>query len=125
MADFRPAFSVIEGDVDVSSQASSISVYGTQTGVGYNTETTVLTLTANGTRNLTHISCSGDAYAEWRLYVNTVKVETKRSGGGFGYNTEFTWRNPISLTTGTVVDVKVIHYYNGETATFNATAYGF
>lgn len=83
----------------------------------------MLTLTANGTRNLTHVACSGDAYAEWRLYINTVKVETKRTGPE--YNTEFTWRNPISLTTGTVVDVKVIHYYNGETADFNATAYGF
>ena len=91
--------------------------------MGYNTETTIATLTANGTRNLTHISCSGDAYAEWRLYINTVKVETQRTGPS--YNTEFRWRNPISLATGTVVDIKVIHYYNGETATFDSTMYGF
>lgn len=121
MADFKPSY--VEGFVDVSSIPSSIAAYGTQTLVGANTETTVVTLTANGIRNIAHISCSGDAYAEWYLYINSIKVETRRTGPS--YNVEFYWGNPMSLITGTVIDVKVVHHYVAETATFNASIYGF
>jgi len=121
IADFKPSY--VEGFVDVSSIPASLAAYGTQTLVGANTETTIVTLTANGIRNMTHVSCSGDAYAEWRLYINSVLVETRRTGPS--YNVEFVWRNPMSLITGTVIDIKVVHHYVSETATFNSAIYGF
>ena len=121
MADFRPSFRTVSGFVDVSAQASSVIVVGQQTLVGVNTLTTVVTMTANGYDHVTKISCSGDESAKWQLFVNSVLVDTKRGG----LNMEFQFSNPLYLAATNVLDVKVTHYYTGETPTFDATIYGF
>jgi len=121
MADFRPSFRKVEGTIDVSSQASSVIVVGQQTLVGVNTLTTIATMTANGYDHVTRISCSGQESAKWQLFINSVLIETKRGG----LNVEFNFRNPMVLTATNVLDVKMTHYYTGETPTFDATIYGF
>ena len=119
MSDFKP--SQVTGEIDVSSQAASIIIVGQQTLVGASTITTVATMTANGFDHVTKISCSGQESALWQLFINSVLVDTKRGG----LNIEFVWANPLSLTATNVLDVKVTHFYTGETPTFDATIYGF
>ena len=120
MAEFKP--SRVTGAIDVSAQPASIIVVGNQPLVSAATETTIATMTANGFDHVTRISCSGDDYATWRLYINTVLVETKKANG---YEVEFQWDNPLSLTSGNVLDVKVEHGLTGEQLSFDATIYGF
>ena len=78
-------------------------------------------MTANGFDHVTKISCSGEDYAEWRLYVNSVLIETKRGG----FNVEFQWDNPLSITSTNVLDVKVLHKITWDSLTFDSTIYGF
>lgn len=121
MADFRPSFRKVSGVVDASAEASSVIIVGQQTLVGANTLTTVATLVANGYDHVTKISCSGDESAKWQLFVNSVLSDTKRGG----LNIDFEFTNPLYLAATNVLDVKVTHYYTGETPTFDATIYGF
>ena len=121
MSDFKP--SQVTGDIATVDAPVSPSVVGSVTSVGAATLTTVATLTANGVNRVTKVSCSGDDYAKFTLFINTALKDTRRSGTD--RNTDFTFESPLTLTAGDVLDVKVEHYHVGDTLNFEATIYGF
>lgn len=95
---------------------------GSVSSVTANTLTTVCTYTATGTKRVTRIGCSGTCYAKFTLVINTVVVETKRSGPQ--RNIDFTFDRPLLLSDSDILDLKVTHFVTGETNEFEATVYG-
>ena len=103
--------------------AVGVVAKGTQTNVSDNTITTVATMTANGARNVTRIKFSGEGYARWTLVVDAVTEETVTNGQ---YSGEFNFGDEgLYVAPGSVLDIKVEHFYGSETLDFNATIYGF
>ena len=121
VADFKP--SQVTGDIATVDAPVSPSVVGAVTLVAAATLTTVATLVANGVNRVTKISCSGDDYAKFTLFINTVLKDTRRSGPE--RNTDFTFESPLTLTSGDVLDVKVEHFLTTDLLGFEATIYGF
>jgi hypothetical protein len=112
------------GDFGVLTASESALVVGSQTGVVDSTLTTVATFTATALiQSITNISCSGQQSAKWQLYIDTVLIDTKRTAPGL--NLEFIFGNHLGMSSGSVLDVKVTHYYTGETPDFESTIYGF
>ena len=121
MADFKP--SQIQGTVISTSTQEVILAEGTDTAVAANTLTTLVSFTMTiADKDITRISCSGEFYAKFDIFVNTVRKETLRSGPS--RNVEFTFQNFV-FSVGDIVDVKVTHAYTGKTPEFNTTIYGF
>lgn len=83
-------------------------------------QTTIITLTATQNHNIFRISCSGDVYAKYQLYVNSDLIETKRIGNR---DIDFIFNTPLQVLNGQILDVKVTHYYIGKTVNFDATIY--
>jgi len=92
------------------------------TGVANSIETTVASYTSTGEITIGDIVTSGTDYARYNIYVNTVLQFVIRSGPTRQANLAL--NRPLQLTTGDVVDVKVIHYYTTHTADFEATILG-
>lgn len=86
-----------------------------------NTLTTILTLTAVAKHKIVKISCSGEDYAKFQLFIDTDLVETRRSGPE--RTIEFSFPTPLLLQPGQILDVKVTHFYTGATPTFESTLY--
>lgn len=84
--------------------------------------TTVLTYTAPADVRVTRISVSGTDYAKFQIFLNTVLVETKRSGPD--RSLDFTFVAPLGMASGQILDVKVTHYAPGVLADFESTVYG-
>ena len=95
---------------------------GVQTTVPASTQTTVVTLAANGVRFITKIVCSGHDHAKWEVYVDSIVVITKRENK---FTTEFDFANPYRLDEHSVMDVKVTHFVTGDSLDFDATIIGF
>lgn len=95
---------------------------GTLTGVTDNVLTTIVTYTAPSAQVITKISCSGTGYAKFQLVLNTVTIETKRSGPG--RDVVFTFEDPLDLSASDILDLKVIFFNTNETNNFEATIYG-
>ena len=94
---------------------------GSATTVPSSTLSTILTLTATQDHKISRISCSGDAYAKYQLFIDTVLKETKVSAPNYAIDFDF---NPtLLLSNGQVLDVKVTHFYPTETADFDSTVY--
>jgi len=105
---------------------ASILATAVATNVSPSVLTTVLTLPIAGTIHVTEISCTGEDYAKFQVFVDTTLIETKRSGPDRDAIFEYLW--PLKLLNGQVLDVKVIHFYsNGGsyTSNFNCTVKGF
>ena len=111
------------GNIKTFGEAVTAVATAEATSVPSNTLTTVLTLTANGTNMITTISFSGEDYAKFGFYVNSTLKETMRTGPQ--RNGRFYFVHPYTLESGDVVDVKVTHYFTGETLDFESTLYGF
>jgi hypothetical protein len=95
---------------------------GSATSVPASTLTTIVTYTAVTAKKVSKISCGGSIYAKFQLFINTVLVDTHRSGPDRAIQLVFD--SPLSLGAGDVLDVKVTHYVTGELEEFEATVYG-
>lgn len=95
---------------------------GSQTGVTANLLTTIVTYTAGATSKITRIGASGTEYAKYQLFKNTNLIETKRTGPE--RSIDFIFNSPLIMNSGDIVDVKVTHFYTGNTVDFEASVYG-
>ena len=118
------------GDIEIGGdniktfgEAVTAVAVGDEENVPSNTLTTILTMTANGMNMITTISFSGEDYAKFGFYINSVLKDTMRTGPQ--RNGRFYFVHPYTLENGDVVDVKVTHYFSGETLDFESTLYGF
>lgn|SRR3990167_3954200 len=84
--------------------------------------TTILTYTAAAATRLTRISVSGTDYAKFQIFLDTVLIETKRSGPD--RSLDFSFTSPLGLDVGQILDVKVTHYAPGVLSDFESTIYG-
>jgi len=114
---------MLRGGFNVGSNAISLVVHQAATNVSANTQTTILTYSASGDKKVVRIGCGGDDYAKFQVYINTVLVETKRTGPD--RHIDFNWCFPLELNDGDVIDVKVTHYFDGDNLNFEATLYGY
>lgn len=103
-------------------QAVSAAANGAVTGIPTTTLTTIVTFSAASDTKITRIGCSGTCYAKYQLFLNTVLVETKRSGPE--RSIDFLFNRPWAMVTGDVLDVKVTHYVTGGLEDFESTIYG-
>lgn len=92
------------------------------TAVTNGTLSTILTYTATAERRITRMSVSGTTYAKYQIFLDTVLVETKRSGPD--RSLDFTFNSAFGMDVGQVLDVKVTHYGVGVLADFESTIYG-
>jgi hypothetical protein len=111
------------GNITTSGEAVTAVAVGEATSVPSETLTTILTLTANGINMITTISFSGEDYAKYGLYINSGLIDTMRTGPQ--RNGRFYFEHPYTLESGDVVDVKVTHWFSGETLDFESTMYGY
>lgn len=114
---------IAAADVDVFVPSSVAALAnGSVTNVPASTLTTILTYTAAVATRLTRISVSGTDYAKFQIFINTVLIETKRSGPD--RSLDFSFTSPLALSIGQILDVKVTHYAPGVLADFESTIYG-
>jgi len=104
-----------------SNPTSAIAIGGIA-GIPANTPSTIVTYTASGAIGITKISTSGSDYAKFLLYKNTSLMETQRTGPQ--RNIDFLFGGSLALSSGDIVDVKVIHYNTGVLSDFESTLYG-
>ena len=86
------------------------------------TETTIVTLPANGIKYITKIICTGVVNARWDVYVNLVLAMTKRTTDR---TVDFDFSTPWKIAASSVVDVKATHHGPDTTADFVATIMGY
>jgi hypothetical protein len=120
--------SVVSGTVDTNITGVSLISFqsnGTLTNVVDATKTTIVSATYSATfNNVALISVSGGNYAKFFLTINAVDIDIRRTGPDL--NLEFDFKsNPLGLTTGDVVDVKVEHFNTGSLVDFEAVIYGY
>jgi len=108
--------------VQVVASSSAPLALGAVTNVPASTPTTIVTYTPTGDKVITRLAVSGTAYGKVELFTNASLIETQRMGPERNVNIEFA--NPLLLTSGTPLDVKVTHYVTGELNNFEATIYG-
>lgn len=111
----------VDANIFVPSSVSALAG-GSVTNIPDNTLTTILTYTAVVTTRLTRIGVSGTDYAKFQIFLNTVLIETKRSGPD--RSLDFIFTSPFGLVIGDVLDVKVTHYAPSVLADFETTIYG-
>ena len=104
---------------------SSYKSVGLANSVPATTLTTILTSTYSTTfTNISIVSVSGDDYAKYTLVINGTDVDVRRTGPDRNLTFDFT-SNPLALSSGDVVDIKVEHFRSGQLLDFNATIYGY
>jgi len=118
----------VTGDVNATIEGVSLISFvtkGTAVTVPASTKTTILTATYSTTfNNIALISVSGQDYAKFFLTINTIDADIRRSGPL--RNLEFDFKsNPLGLSSGDVVDIKVEHFFTGDLLDFEATIYGY
>jgi hypothetical protein len=86
------------------------------------TVATIVTYTAPSAKRITRIACSGTIYGTYKLFLNTVLIETKRSSPN--RSIDFNYSSPLLLSTSDILDVKVTHQFVGHLEDFEATVYG-
>ena len=103
----------------------SFQTTGTAIAVPDTTKTTILTATHSATfTNIALVSCSGQDYAKYFLTLNAADIDIRRSGPD--RNVVFDFKsNPLQLSSGDVVDIKVEHFFIGDTLDFESTIYGY
>jgi hypothetical protein len=119
--------SQITGDVDVSGSVGlsrlDLIRFTETTIVAANTLTTILSFTAIATTNIALLTASGQDYAKYDLFVDSVQIGTKRSGPS--RNVEWSFQMPLALDIASVLQIKVTHFYTAETVDFEAGMYAF
>jgi len=124
MVEFRP--SKVTGSITVDGVSlSSSKTTGSATNVPATTLTTILSKTADASfSNISIISVSGDDYAKYTLVINGSTIDTRRSGPDRNLTFDFT-SNPLAISVGDVVDMKVEHFFTGDLLNFDASIYGY
>lgn len=112
---------VAADDVAPPAQVSALA-YDDVTNVPDGTLTTILTYTAAAATRLTKIVVSGTDYAKFQIFLDTVLIETRRSGPD--RSLDFTFTAPLGMAIGQILDVKVTHYAPAVLADFESTLYG-
>jgi hypothetical protein len=111
----------IDPSLFVPSSVSALAG-GSVTSVTASTLTTILTYTAVAAKRITRIGVSGTDYAKFQLFLNTVPIETKRTGPD--RTLDFVFASPLTLAVSDILDIKVTHYAPGVSADFESTIYG-
>ncbi len=93
------------------------------TSVAATVKTTVLTISAVADTYITEVVCSGMEYGKWFLTVDSVDQMIRRGGSNRDVIWEFV--NPLKVSSGSVLDVKVQHFVTGETPDFESTVLGY
>ena len=97
---------------------------GSATAVTDNTQTTVDTYTTTNAESITKIFVSGDANATWTVEIGgTERFEWRAADGNKTRDIDFP--TPLTVAASTTIDIKVEHFFTGETADFKATIVGF
>lgn len=91
-------------------------------GIPDNVVTTLVTFTASVPTKITRIVASGEVYAKFFLFKNTVLIETQRSGPS--RNVEFSFGVGLALDALDILDVKVVHVCTSGLQAFESTVYG-
>lgn len=112
---------VAADDTGAGLTVSPLAVGGI-TSVPSTTLSTITTFTATQATRISAISCGGSIYGKFQLFLNTVLIDTRRSGPDRA--TQFRFDSPLSMATSDVLDVKVTHYVAGALEEFEATVYG-
>lgn len=110
----------------LTSEVSFNSINNIETGsisnISSSAESTIVTLTdSSNNHKVSKITCSGEDYAVYRLYIDTELIETKRSGPN--RSLEFKFDYPLLLEINQILDVKVEHFITGENLSFESTIY--
>jgi hypothetical protein len=108
--------------IDAIQTNNSVLAAGEVTGVSQNTETTIVTVPANGIRYITKIICTGEENAKWNVYLNSVWKMTKRTTDR---TVDFDFSTPLKVGASTVIDVKAIHHGPDSNSDFQATVLGY
>ena len=108
---------------NISQPALNIIRYNEATLVTSNNLTTILTFTATQDTNISLLTCSGEDYAKFQLFIDTDLIATKRSGPK--RNVEWNFNAPLLLSNGSILDIKVTHWYTGEALNFESTMYAY
>ena len=104
---------------------SSYKATGSTVSVPANTLTTILTAPYSASfTNISIVSVSGEDYAKFFLVINGTTVDIRRTGPDRNLTYDYT-SNPLKLTAGDIVDVKVEHFNAGDLLDFDATVYGY
>lgn len=122
MSDYDSGAVRINGPVQTSSIKVTPLAGNGITNVPDNVLSTIVTYTATADKSITSITVSGTLYAKFQLFFNTVLIETRR--GGPERTLVFEFNAPLTLNSGDILDVKVIHFDVGHTAEFESTVYG-
>lgn len=112
---------VAADDVAPPAQVSALAS-DDATSVPDNSLTTILTFTAAADTRLTRIAVSGTDYAKFQIFLDTVLIETRRSGPD--RSLDFAFTAPLGMAVGQILDIKVTHYATGVLADFESTIYG-
>ena len=108
--------------VQVVASSSAPLASGAATNVPASTLTTIVTYTPVADKVITRIAVSGSVYGKVELFVNAGLIETQRMGPDRNIDIQFA--NPLLLSAGVPLDVKVTHYVVGGLENFESTIYG-
>lgn len=124
---------LITGDVTATIDSGTITIdqitsnnrpihVGQSSGISVDTITTVTTMPANGVKYITKVLCSGEDNGKWEIYIDSVRKATLRTTDR---NVSFDFNLPMKVLATEVVDIKVTHYSPDDSATFEATIFGY
>lgn len=120
MVDFIPQGAININDT-VSLPTQTLIVTASASSVGDSTLTTILTYVNGADALITRISAGGEGYAKFQIFIDTVLKETRR--GGPDRIVDFEFVNPLLLSEGSTLEVKVTHFSTGDSLTFESTMY--
>lgn len=99
-----------DGSLNVQfAQPTTTSQYNEVSSVANSVLTTIISYTATGTQQLTQIDVSGTNIATYSLTINSTVKDKRRTYFGSGLNAVFDYASGLTLTTGDIVTVNVIH----------------
>lgn len=126
MAEFRPSFRTVSGEVNVTIQEittnNTVLISNQVADISQDTITTVATLPANGTKYVTQIICSGEDNGYWEVYIDSVRKFSQRTTDR---TVVWNFNTPLKITPTQVLDVKVTLHGSGTTATCEASLLGY
>lgn len=95
---------------------------GSVSSVPSGTLTVIASFTATGALAITKISCSGSDYGQFRLILDSIVIDIRRTGPS--RNTDFLFDHPLQVADTQTIEVKVIHQDGSVSPDFDATIYG-
>lgn len=114
-------YRVVETDAQLIEKAGTLLAKGSDSAVPKNIETTIVTLAAGSTRNITEIYCSSDTPATWRLYRNAVEISVVRTSDRW-----FHWDfNAFGISDTDVITVSAFLHCNRATGEADVSIVGY